>query len=150
MADDGADASAQAAVGTDLAPSGEVAMPQAEEVIVITDGLSLCRSDTERWVIYRFRGDAKPSQKDLDAVLEALARSAEDEEKPICVVPEDLKQPNSRALGALLGLLTMKDGKDRRVALAAPSSAWTDMLDIMGVRSRFIVVDDPEELTSAE
>jgi hypothetical protein len=125
-------------------------MAEAEEVLVTTDSLSLCRLGTERWVSYRFRGDAKPSQKDLETVLEALARSAEDEEKPICVVPEDLKQPNSRALGALLGLLTTKDGKDRRVALAAPSNAWTDMLDIMGVRSRFIVVDDPEELAPAE
>ncbi|MHC5057774.1 MAG: hypothetical protein ACYTKD_24145 [Planctomycetota bacterium] len=125
-------------------------MAREEEVLVITDSLSLCRLDTERWATYRFRGDAKPSQKDLDSVLEALARSAEGEEKPICVAPEDLEQPNSRALGALLGLLTTKDGKDRRVALAAPSSAWTDMLDIMGVRSRFIVVDDPEELASGE
>jgi hypothetical protein len=125
-------------------------MAQTEEVIVITDTLSLCRSETDRWVIYRFRGDAKPSQKDLDAVLEVFVRSAEADEKPICIVPEALDQPNSRALGALLGLLTTKDGKDRRVALAAPSSAWTDMLDIMGVRASFIVVDDPEELASAE
>ncbi len=125
-------------------------MTQAEEVIVITDTLSLCRSETERWVIFRFRGDSKPSLKDLDAVLEAFIRSAETEEKPICVAPEALDQPNSRMLGALLGLLTTKDGKDRRVALAAPSVAWTDMLDIMGVRASFIVVDDPEELASAE
>ena len=94
--------------------------------------------------------DAKPVAKDLDAVLEALARSAEVEEKPVCVVPEALEQPNSRALGALLGLLTTKEGKPRRVALAAPSVAWTDMLDIMGVRASFILVDDAEELASAE
>ena len=125
-------------------------MTQAEEVVVIADTMSLCKTDTDRWVIYRFRGDAKPLQKDLDAVLEAFVRAAETDEKPICVVPEALDQPNSRALGALLGLLTTKDGKDRRVALAAPSTAWTDMLDIMGVRASFIVVDDPEELASAE
>jgi len=125
-------------------------MAQAEEVVVITDSLSLCRSDTERWIIYRLKGDAKPVAKDLDAVLEALARSAEVEEKPVCVVPEALEQPNSRALGALLGLLTTKEGKQRRVALAAPSVAWTDMLDIMGVRASFILVDEPEELSSAE
>jgi len=127
---------------------GGAHMPQAEEVVVITDSLSLCRSDTERWIIYRFKGDPKPSQKDLDAVLQALVRSAEVEVKPVCVAPEALEQPNSRALGALLGLLTTKDGKQRRVALAAPSNAWIDMLDIMGVRASFIVVDDPEELAS--
>jgi hypothetical protein len=125
-------------------------MTQPEEVLVITDTLSLCRTDTERWVIDSFRGDAKPSQKDLDAVLEVFVQSVEAEEKPICFVPEALKQPNSRALGALLGLLTTKDGKERRVALAAPSNAWTDMLDIMGVRASFIVVDSPEELASAD
>ena len=125
-------------------------MAQAEEVVVITDSLSLCRSDTDRWIIYRLKGDTKPVAKDLDAVLEALARSAEVEEKPVCVVPEALEQPNSRALGALLGLLTTKEGKQRRVALAAPSVAWTDMLDIMGVRASFILVDDAEELASTE
>ncbi len=125
-------------------------MAQAEEVLVITDTLSLCKTDTERWVIYRFRGDTKPSQKDIDALLEVFVRSAEEDDKPICVVPEALDQPNSRALGALLGLLTTKDGKERRVALAAPSNAWTDMLDIMGVRASFLVVDDPEDLASTE
>ena len=55
-------------------------MAQVEEVVVITDSMSLCRSDTERWIIYRLKGDAKPVAKDLDAVLEALARSAEVEE----------------------------------------------------------------------
>ena len=124
-------------------------MAQAEEVVVITDSLSLCRSETERWIIYRLKGDTKPSAKDLDAVLEALARSAEVEEKPVCVVPEALEQPNSRALGALLGLLRTKEGMQRRVALAAPSVAWTDMLDIMGVRASFILVDGPEDLASA-
>lgn len=124
-------------------------MGLTEDVVVRTDSLSLLRQDALRWVVYRFEGEAKPTQEDLDEVLKALGGAAAETSKPVCVVPGDLKQPNSRALGALLGLLGTKDGGERRVALAAPTQAWLDMLDIMGVRSSFLVVDDPGELTSS-
>lgn len=124
-------------------------MGLTEDVVVRTDSLSLLGQDALRWVVYRFEGKGKPAQEDLDEVLKALGAAAAGTSKPVCVVPGDLKQPNSRALGALLGLLRTKDGGERRVALAAPTQAWLDMLDIMGVRSSFFVVDDPGELTSS-
>ena len=77
--------------------------------------------------------------------LQALIRG-----EPICLALGSLRRPNSRMLATLISLLVANDGTERRVALAAPTQAWLDMLDIVGVRSRFLVVDGPEALTPGD
>ncbi len=121
-----------------------------EETILQTESLRLLRLETDRWVIYRFDGSASPAREDLLKVLEALARSVEEQTLPVCVVPENIESPNSRILATLIGLLVKSDGTDRRMALAGAGRAWVDMLDILGVRARFLLVDDVDELKSQE
>lgn len=121
-----------------------------EKAVVRTDTLSLFRLETERWTIFRLEGKGGPEREDLLKVLEALAQSVEADAGPVCVVPGSLQAPNSRILATLIGLLVTKDGRDRRMALAGATQAWVDMLDILGVRSRFLVVEDVEDLKSRE
>lgn len=101
----------------------------------------------EQWSVYRFEADEEPGHQELTPILEALSRSADELNRPVCIVLEDLKRPNSRMLAALVSLLTAKDGKERRVALAGACRGWLDMLDILGVGSRFLIVGSPEDLT---
>ncbi len=119
-----------------------------DEAVLKTDSLSLFRQRAGRWRVYRFEGSGTTNREDLLKVLEALVRSVEADGGPVCVVPGDLHTPNSRILATLIGLLVEKDGSDRHIALAGPTQAWTDMLDILGVRARFLVVDDVEDLKS--
>lgn len=119
-----------------------------EELVVRTESLSLFRRDTERWTIFRFEGSEKPTHEDVTAVFGKLTPPPEVDAKPVCVVVDSLKSPNSRMLAALVSLLGRKDGGERRVALSGPPKTWLDMLDILGVRSSFIIVDDPEDLVS--
>lgn len=112
-----------------------------------TDTLLLSFSDTARWGIFYFEEKGRPSQDDVAAALETLSDKAEEESRPLCVALDGLSQPNSRILAALIGLLTKKDGTERRVALACTRQVWLDMLDILGVSSRFVLVDSPGELT---
>ena len=119
-----------------------------DEAVLRTDTLSLFRLETERWTIYRFEGTAVPNREDLLKVLEALAQRVEADAGPVCVAPGSEQAPNSRILATVIGLLVTKDGRDRRMALAGTTRAWADMLDILGVRSRFLIIDDVEDLKS--
>jgi hypothetical protein len=53
-------------------------------------------------------------------------------------------------LSAVIGLMTTANDQPRRLALIAPSQTWLDMLDILGVRSAFLVVDSVAEITFEE
>lgn len=123
-----------------------------EKLIAESGGLRLFSREAKRWVIYRFEFEAenKPSKDELTEVLGGLSRSAAEEAGPICVVLGDLPQPNSRMLASLISLLMTKDGSQRRVALAGPAQGWLDMLEILGLRARFLVVEDPGDLTLEE
>ena len=117
------------------------------EVIAESKRVRLFRRDMEQWSVYRLEADEEPGHQELTPILEALSRSADELNRPVCIVLEDLKRPNSRMLAALVSLLTAKDGKERRVALAGACRGWLDMLDILGVGSRFLIVGSPEDLT---
>ncbi|MHC4201409.1 MAG: hypothetical protein ACYSU0_15575 [Planctomycetota bacterium] len=119
-----------------------------DEAVLKTDSLTLFRQRAGRWRVYRFEGAGTTDREDLLKILEALIQSVEADDGPVCVVPGDLHTPNSRILATLIGLLVAKDGSDRHIALAGPTQAWIDMLDILGVRARFLVVDDVEDLKS--
>jgi hypothetical protein len=118
--------------------------------VIETNTLSLLSEPTGRWMVFRFETQEQPGQDDLADVLEALAKAAAETDLPVCVVLENLKQPNSRVLAALVGLLTAKDGSDRRVAVAGAEKGWLDMLDILGVTGRFVVLGSLGELAESE
>ncbi len=116
--------------------------------VVTTDTLRLYRRDTERWTVFSFEGDEKPLHEDVSTVFGQLTPPEEVDAKPVCVVVSELRSPNSRMLAGVVSLLAKRDGTPRRVALAGPTKGWLDMLDILGVRSSFVIVDDAEELVS--
>ena len=120
------------------------------EPVVATDTLRLFRRDTQRWTVFSFEGDEKPLHEDVSTVFGQLTPPEEVDARPVCVVVSELKQPNSRMLAALVSLLAKRDGTPRRVALAGATKEWLDMLDILGVRSSFVFVDDAEDLVSEE
>lgn len=120
------------------------------ELIAESANLRLFRRETKDWVTYTLEGGEKPKNEDLIAVLEALSASAQETTRPVCVVLGGLPRPNSRMLAILVGLLVAKSGEERRVSLAGPSQGWIDMLEIVGVRSRFLIVDKVEDLTLGE
>lgn len=121
-----------------------------EELIAQSASLRLYQRETEEWVVYRTEGEEDPKNEDVIASLEILSQSAGETAKPICLALGSLRRPNSRMLATLISLLVRKDGTERRVALAAPTQAWLDMLDIVGVRARFLVVDGPGDLTPGD
>ncbi len=119
-----------------------------EERIAESGGLELFRQKSGSWVTYRFEVGGKPGQDDFIDVFGAFSQAANDEAGPVCVVLDGLPQPNSKMLAALVGLLVARDGSERRVALAGATRMWVDMLDILGVRAKFLMVDGPEDLAS--
>jgi hypothetical protein len=121
-----------------------------ERLVSQTKSLSLQVRETDRWQIFTFSGDEVPNGEDLIAVLEGLKQAAENTTTPIAFDVAGLSRPNSRMLSAVIGLLTGKNEKPRRLALIAPSQTWLDMLDILGVRSSFLIVDSVEEITFEE
>lgn len=121
-----------------------------KEAVATTASISLLSWLSDEWRVYQFEAAGKPALIDVSSVLEALAASAEQDDRPICVLLSGLSTPNSRVLAALVGLLTTVSGRERRVALAGAGKGWLDMLDILGVGHRFVVLaaDDvpvPEE-----
>ncbi len=118
-----------------------------ERLVHHSKSLCLHVRDTERWQIFTFSGDEIPTGEDLIAVLDSLKREAENTVKPVAFVVEAVPRPNSRMLSAVIGLLTGKNEKARRLAIVGPSQTWLDMLDILGVRSSFLIVDSVEDIT---
>lgn len=118
--------------------------------VIETDTLLLLKEPTGRWSVFYFEAKDQPTQDDLAEVLQAFATTIDDDDTPVCVVLNSLKQPNSRILAALVGILATKDGGERRVALAGARKGWLDMLDILGVASRFVILDSVEELAEEE
>ena len=119
-----------------------------ETLVCKTESLCLYERATDRWVIFSFTGDEVPRQEDLIQILESLKRAADEvTRKPIVFAVEVVSRPNSRMLSAVIGLLTDKHGQPRRLALAGASQTWLDMLDILGVRSNFLIVESVEEVT---
>lgn len=118
-----------------------------EQLLQGSDTFSLYLRDTERWQIFSFTGDSSPRGEDLILALEALKKAAAQTVKPIAVLVAEVRHPNSRMLSAVVGLLTTEKDQPRRVALIAPSQTWMDMLDILGVRSSFLIFESVEEIT---
>ena len=121
-----------------------------EEVVIKSGRLSLVHRSTARWEIFRVEADDDPEDQDLTLISDALSRLAGKTAKPVCVVLNRLQRPTSRMLAAVAGLLDTKEQDQRRVALARVSQGWLDMLEIVGLRSCFLVVERVEELTSLE
>ena len=127
---------------------GGKAASGAGEPVLKTASVTLLREDAGHWAVFRLECRGRPGQEDLAAVAAALCLWAGKDARPVCVVPGEVEQPNSRVMAALVGLLETADGGRRRVALARPPRAWTDMLEILGVRSGFLTVEDPSDLSS--
>lgn len=121
-----------------------------ERLVCNSKTLCLHVRDTDRWQIFTFTGEEMPKGEDLIQVLEALNLEAKNTTTPIAFHVAGVPRPNSRMLSAVIGLLTGKNDKPRRLALIGPSQVWLDMLDILGVRSSFLIVESVEEITFEE
>jgi len=106
----------------------------------------LISADTTKWVTFSFE-TAEIKLPELTKLFDALAEAAAGTDKSVCIVLETLKlRPNSKILATLVNLLTAAGGKNRAVALVSPGKEWVDMLDILGVRARFEIVDSVDLL----
>lgn len=121
-----------------------------EQLLQASETFNLHLRETDRWQIFSFSGEATPRSDDLIGVLEAMKQAAAHSTKPIAFAVDAVRHPNSRMLSAVIGLMTTADDQPRRLALIAPSQTWLDMLDILGVRSSFLIFESVEEITFEE
>ena len=106
----------------------------------------LYQDEVGKWLVFRIELGENPAGSDLENAFVAMAEAAGPTGKAVCVALGAVERPNSRMLAALVNLLVKPDGGNREIALAAPGRNWLDMLDILGIRSSFAVVDSPESL----
>ncbi|HHN46671.1 MAG TPA: STAS domain-containing protein [Planctomycetes bacterium] len=114
-----------------------------ERIVAETPNAQLAAKDTAKWVVLRFVVGQDAKAGELNALVDALAELGKGTTKPMCLSFSGLPRPNSQILAVLVNLLAAPDGSQRDVALVAPSREWLDMLDVIGVRANFTVVDSP-------
>ncbi|MBN1808832.1 MAG: STAS domain-containing protein [Planctomycetes bacterium] len=112
-----------------------------EELAKESGNVRLYRDESGKWLIYRLDVGENAKMSDLEAVFGSIAENAGKTDKAVCIALENVERPNSRMLAALVSLVTKANGESREVALAAPDQSWTDMLDVLGIRGNFTVIE---------